>query len=219
MGKEREFDLGTPGASARRALERRRAAREARVREQHPRLGGLILKFAEQPQHERSWGVGALGEEELAKALAERCPALPVLHDRRIPESRTNIDHIAIAPSGVYVIDAKRLSGKVEVRAGDAGTELFVGGRRRRKLLEGLGRQVEVVRDMLRLIERDPPVHGCFCFLGEAAVGLRKSSLSVAGFELLQTRSLTKRLCRPGDLDTDEIEVLAEALAALLPVA
>lgn len=200
-------------------LERRRAAREARVREQHPRLGGLILKLSEQPQHERSWGLGALGEEELAQALAKRCPALPVLHDRRIPESRANIDHIAIAPSGVYVIDAKRFSGKVEVRARDGEAELFVGGRRRRKLLEGLARQVEVVRGVLSVIERDPPVHGCFCFLGEAAVGLRKQSLAIAGFELLQTRSLIKRLRQPGDLDSEEIEVLAEALAALLPVA
>ncbi len=38
-----------------------------------------------------------------------------MLHDRRIPGSRANIDHIAIATSGVWVIDAKRYKGKVQV--------------------------------------------------------------------------------------------------------
>src|SRR5690348_7819077 len=37
------IDPGTPGASARREYERRQAKREARIREKHPKLGGLIL--------------------------------------------------------------------------------------------------------------------------------------------------------------------------------
>ena len=40
-----------------------------------------------------------------------------LLHDRRIPRSRANIDHIAVAPSGVTVVDAKAVKGKVRVRA------------------------------------------------------------------------------------------------------
>ncbi|MEV4421445.1 NERD domain-containing protein, partial [Patulibacter sp. NPDC049589] len=31
-----------------------------------------------------------------------------VLHDRRVPRTHANIDHIAIAPSGIWVIDTKR---------------------------------------------------------------------------------------------------------------
>ena len=37
------IDAGTAGASARREFERRKAAREARIRANHPKLGGLIL--------------------------------------------------------------------------------------------------------------------------------------------------------------------------------
>jgi hypothetical protein len=107
-----DFDPGTPGASARREGERRRANRERRVRERHPRLGLLRLAL----QEERAWENGAVGEEQVAASLARRCPEVLVLHDRRLPGRRANIDHLAIAPSGAFVIDAKRYKGKIEVR-------------------------------------------------------------------------------------------------------
>lgn len=44
------IDPGTPGASARREYERRQAKREARIREKHPQLGGLILAVTDEPQ-------------------------------------------------------------------------------------------------------------------------------------------------------------------------
>jgi len=37
------------------------------------------------------------------------------LHDRRIPPTRANIDHIVIAPTGVYVIDAKNYAGRAQL--------------------------------------------------------------------------------------------------------
>jgi hypothetical protein len=38
-----------------------------------------------------------------------------VLHDRRIPRTRANIDHIAVTRSGaVWAIDAKNYRGKVQ---------------------------------------------------------------------------------------------------------
>lgn len=113
---EREIDLGAPGASARREYERRRRKREAATRERHPRIGNLLLRLKSPPASEVAWNTGADGEETLAAHLAKRCPEAIVLHDRRIPGGRANIDHLATAPSGVYVIDAKRYRGKIEVR-------------------------------------------------------------------------------------------------------
>lgn len=61
---------------------------------------------------------GADGETATAQALA----ALPqdewtVFHDVRWPGRRfANVDHIAIGPGGVFVIDSKNWSGRVEVR-------------------------------------------------------------------------------------------------------
>lgn len=39
-----------------------------------------------------------------------------VLHDRRIPGTRANIDHLAVTPTGVYVIDAKKYAGQPHLK-------------------------------------------------------------------------------------------------------
>ena len=63
------------------------------------------------------WKRGAAGERATAKALA----SLPsdswvVLHDVRWPgRPFANIDHVAIGPSGVFVIDSKNWSGSVQL--------------------------------------------------------------------------------------------------------
>lgn len=39
-----------------------------------------------------------------------------VLHDRRVPGTRGNIDHLVVAPAGIFVVDAKRYDGLIRVR-------------------------------------------------------------------------------------------------------
>lgn len=110
---DRPIDVGTPGASARREFERRQARREAHVREKHPKLGGLILRMSNDPQSTTAWNIGAIGEERLGNRLNELSfDTMQVLHDRRIPGTKANIDHIAVTPTGVYVIDTKRYKGR-----------------------------------------------------------------------------------------------------------
>jgi hypothetical protein len=41
---------------------------------------------------------------------------ISALHDRRIPGTRANIDHIAVGPRGVFVIDAKKYTGGPSLR-------------------------------------------------------------------------------------------------------
>jgi len=142
-----------------------------------------------------------------------------------MPGSRANIDHIAIAPSGVLVIDTKRLKGRVEVRKPFFGEQrLLVAGRDKTKLVEGLHRQVDAVRRGLALIEQDVPVSGCFCFVnpeGQAGgSGIRlRCTPTVDGFELYHPRRLSKRLNRDGPVGRGQIEVLTEALLELFPAA
>jgi hypothetical protein len=133
MEEGHEIDQGTPGGSARREHERRLARREAKTRERHPRLGNLLLRVQSAPASETAWDTGAAGEEALAAHLAKTCPNVIVLHDRRMPRSRANIDHLAVAPSGVFVIDAKRYTGKIEIRKPFFGHPgLFIAYSRRR---------------------------------------------------------------------------------------
>jgi nuclease-like protein len=191
---------GTGGASARREHERRKGRREQAVRDKHPRIGGLLLALSEPPAHERGWAHGAGGEEMVAAALDEQCrPDVVVLHDRAIAGSRANIDHIAVGPAGVWVIDTKRYKGKIDVAKPLFGSaKLKVGGRDRSKLVAGLAKQIELVAPVAAAVLPDVPVRGAFCFVQGDLPLLR--TLSINGFPLLHRRSLLKRLNAGGPL-------------------
>lgn len=222
---EQEIDLGTAGASARREHERRRERREAAVRDRHPHLGNLLLRLQSPPADEVAWDTGATGEEALGAHLAKRCPDAIVLHDRRMPRSRANIDHLAVAPSGVYVIDAKRYKGKIEVRKPFFGEpRLLIAGRNKAKLIEGLARQREAVRAALERTVPSMPIHACFCFLnpesqsGGSGLPLLRT-LQIEDIPLFYPRKLSKQLNRPGELSAQSRQEVAELLAGSFPQA
>jgi len=103
----------------------------------------------DEPRSVRAWGVGASGEEALAHALT-KVSGVIVLHDRRVPGTKGNIDHIVIAPGGVFVVDAKNYTGRVELR--DLGGffrhdwRLYIGSRDQSKLADGMGWQISAVK-------------------------------------------------------------------------
>ena len=168
---EAPIDVGVAGASARREYERRVSSREAKVKERWGRrLGGVILALNDEPQSTRAWARGSDGEQELAEALAE-LEGVRVFHDRRVPGTWGNIDHLVIAPAGVFVVDAKRYAGTIQVR--DVGglfkrdERLYVGGRDRSRLAEDMTWQLEAVERALRLVHADPmpPITPVLCFV------------------------------------------------------
>lgn len=213
------IDTGVAGASARREHEQRRARRQQRTQDRYGKVIGAALELKAPPQHERAWASGATGEELVAKRLAERCDdAVVVLHDRRIPGSRANIDHIAIAPTGVWVIDAKRYKGKVAVDSPLFGkAKLKIGGRDQTKLLDGVEKQIAVVAPIVAERHPELKVRGALCFVDAdmPLLGLP----TVRGVELTRARKLAKRLNRPGPLGGDEVRALAHLLAQRLPAA
>ena len=158
----------------------------------------------------------------LAESLARRCPNVRLLHDRQMPGSRANIDHIAVARSGVYVIDAKRYRGKIEVQTPLFGKpKLKIAGRDQTKLIEGLDRQVRVVKEALADLTLDAPVSGCLCFL--APEGLLADSglpvvrtLKIYSYPLYYPRRLAKRLNQTGPLTSDQAEMIYQDLAQKL---
>jgi hypothetical protein len=205
---------GAAGASARREYERRKARREQRVRAKHPRLGGLLLALNGAPEHEIHWARGAEAEELVGAALAARCKdGVVILNDRRLPGSQGNIDHIAIAPSGVWVIDTKRYKGKVQVTNPLFGKPtLRIAGRDQTKLVERLATQVDVVQNVVASVDPSVPVHGCFCFVGSELPLL--STPAIHGFPCLARKGLAKRLNATCPVATEKVELLARALAA-----
>jgi Nuclease-related domain len=212
---------GEAGASARREGQRRRAKRERETLDRHPRLGKLILAVSDEPQAVRSWAKGAVGEEALGanlnKLASER---LVILHDRRVPGSRANIDHIAIAPGGVFVIDAKHYSGRVDKRdlGGWFSTDLrlYVGRRDCTKLVLGSEDQAEVVRDAIAPLGfADIPVRPVLCFVG-AEWGLFASPFKHGSVLVTWPKYLYDLLKKEADVETAAIQETARHVAATL---
>lgn len=215
------LERGHAGASARREYERRRTSREASVRGAHRHVGGLLLWLQDAPQHETAFRTGGLGEVAVGESLDRRTAEGPaiILHDRRMPQARGNIDHVAIAPAGVFVIDAKAHSGKVQIdRPLFGSTKLRIAGRDRTGLIDGLDRQVAAVRDALDRAGRvDVPIQGVLCFTNADLPLLR--TLRMRGHVLLYRKALAARLNADGKLRADEIEAIAHGLAHDLPPA
>ncbi|WP_292873812.1 nuclease-related domain-containing protein [Microbacterium sp.] len=207
-----QVESGVAGASARREHERRSAAREARIRADHPKLGGLILALSEDPQSTRAWERGATGEEMMAKRLTDLPDSWRVLHDRRIPGSRANIDHIAVGPTGVWVIDAKRYKDKRPSLHVEGGIirprveSLLIAGRNHTKLADGVQGQVEKVSSALG--NPEIAVKGVLCFL-DADWPLIGGSFAVNGVDVLWPKLLIKRMTEAPAVAIDVAEVHA----------
>ncbi len=137
------------------------------LRGQRGRFGGVAVALSEERQSTKAGERGAVGEERLGPLFDSIAgDDVAVLHDRRIPRSRANIDHLAVIPAGVWVIDAKRYKGrpslKVEGGALRPRVEKLVVGRRDcTKLADGVLRQVELVSGVVG----DVPVTGALCFV------------------------------------------------------
>jgi len=215
------IEAGRPGASARREFERRKAARKQRIHDKHPRLGGLIHALSDEPQSTRAWETGALGEERLGNRLNELASnTLRVLHDLRIPGSKANIDHLAVTPNGVYVIDAKKYRGRPHLRI-EGGLlrprveKLTVGTRDCTKLVDGVRRQVDIVRGA---IGDGVPVHGVLCFV-EADWPLIGGSFATRGVEVLWPKKLYPKLMASGPIQVETIVKTHTTIASALPPA
>jgi hypothetical protein len=212
------LERGQAGASARREYERRKTNREASVRNAHPRVGGLLLWLRDAPQHETAFRAGERGEVAVGDSLEQRSSEGPaiILHDRRMPRGQGNIDHIAIAPGGVFVIDAKAHSGSVRIERPWFGSpKLRIAGRDRTKLPDGLDRQLTAVRDALTMTDHaEVLVHGVLCFTNADLPLLR--TLEIRGNRLLYRKGLAKLLNADGPLNPAEIETVATALAEQL---
>jgi hypothetical protein len=208
------------GRSAQKEFEKRAAKEVARkeqaiqkdaewrteIRKKRPVLGRLFTVLTPKPkigplsQSTTAWDKGAAGERRVAEIL-EALAGIEVLHDRLVPgKGAANIDHVAVTASGVFVIDAKKYDGKLEIRnKGNVfrpDNRLYVAGRDRTKLIDGVLGQVESVRSVLGDDWSTVPVSGVLCFVGSEWPSMRAMTLS--NVTMLWPKALPKHLTATG---------------------
>ena len=163
------------GGSAQAEYERRAAHHAADVRRRRPRIlafgavvaivgllvlmvnplwGGVVLLFDvvvasalfATPNSITAWQTGEQGELRTGRLLEPlEAQGFRILHDRKIPGSRANIDHIVIGPPGIFVVETKSLGGTLQIRDND----VFVSGRRRTKMIDEVKREALAVQTAL----------------------------------------------------------------------
>lgn len=201
------------GGSAQAEHDRRHQKRDAQLDARWGRLAGVAKFLSDDPQSIKAWAQGAEGERRLAAHLAKALGDHAVfLHDRKV--GRANIDHLIVASSGVWVVDAKNYTGKVEHRnaAGwlsRADWRVFVGGRDKTKLVTGLGWQVDAVRGALGGIEAR--IVPAICFTS-SEWGLFTKPFLHDGVLVTWASKLTEMIAKPGDLEPEQIQAIAELL-------
>jgi len=204
------------GGSTQREYERRHVKRQVDTRARHPHVGGLMLALRPDPQTTTSWATGAKGERKLGARLDNLADSgVVVLHDRLRPGTNANIDHLGVAPSGVWVIDAKCYTGQVAKRDGggwfSSDVRLYVGRRDCSRLIRAMATQVDAVRDALGTQWGDVPVQPVVCFV-DAEWRLFTDPFELDGVLVAGPRALCKRVARPGPYGPDRVKLIAAAL-------
>jgi hypothetical protein len=90
-----------------------------------------------------------------------------ILNDRRIPDGDGNIDHVVVAPSGLWIIDSKSWTGRIEYKGVkgmfDPIEHLFVGERDCTYLVDDIYAQVIPVATLVN--DRAVPIHSAIVFI------------------------------------------------------
>ncbi|NOY54602.1 MAG: NERD domain-containing protein [Actinobacteria bacterium] len=200
-----------PGTSAQAEHDRRQEKREAKVRAAHPKLGGLLLAVAGEPQSEAAWAKGATGERRIG-AFLDSVEGVWTLHDRRVRGSKANIDHLVVAASGVWIVDAKNYKGRLQRRNAHKFT---VNGRDRTKLVPPVLKYMRQVRE---IVGEDVPVRGALCFIG-VDVGIVSRPFEIDTVHVLWPRALKRALGQEGPIDRRRRSELAGLLDRSLVLA
>ena len=179
------------GAEEQATRRSRKVQRLRRERDAEVATRSVVEAELERAQRQqRAWAVGAEGERLVAATLETLAPyGWTALHDLHWPGRRlANIDHIAIGPGGVVVIDAKNWSGHVAVESGT----LRQNGYRRDREVEGAAEATQAVAALFQPQHRSS-VHAVICLAGQ---------------------DQTPTLCEPGVVVTGRLQ-LAQLLLSL----
>lgn len=170
---------------------------ELEARRSEIRAGRLRAAADELARRAVAFQVGADAERHVAAVLGTLVDrGHHLLHDVRWPGTRaSNIDHVVVGPSGVYVIDTKRWRGDVDVTAGALSCDGEDRTEEVRQLLAATDAVAAVVAEAGLPALMSHPV---ILFAGKTL------DAAVGGVTVCGERELVTRVLRAGQLLTDE---------------
>jgi hypothetical protein len=214
---------GTAGASAAAEGDRRRDKRVEDVRRKYGDHAAHVAGEMAGRETDATWGKGSGGERRLAAFVAKEVgDAVIPLHDRLIPGTKGNIDHVFIASTGIWVVDAKAYKGKVVKR--EVGpiwrrtNEVYIGGKNRTSLANGVNKQVVAVIAALTPDSSltGTEVNAALCLL-DSEWALLDFPFQIGDVWVLYPSALRKRLKKKGTLSRETMERIARRLDLSLP--
>ena len=144
-----------------------------------------------------------------------------LLHDRRVPATRNNIDHLVVSSTGIWVIDVEDHPGKVERR--NAGgrfapdPRLFVAQSDKTELVAGVAERAAAVEQVLATVGFSSiPIRGCLCF-NDADWPFRPKPFSIDGVWVGWPRALVKTLLAAPAPERSALATLVHHLSVEFP--
>jgi hypothetical protein len=184
-------------------------------------LGRVMRLLADEPSATTHLN-GAVRERRLGRLLDTELVDAVTLHDVTVPPTHCHLDHLVVASSGIWLIDARRSAGEVECRPagafGSGDLRLFVNGRNQTQLVHEMGWQVAAVRAQLgRIGFGQVPVHAVMCF-ASSRWAQTTSPFEVHGVMVTWPSALVDAIGAPGPIDTRLIELVAHDLSRVVEV-
>jgi hypothetical protein len=183
-------------------------------------VGGSSALRVYERQKDRNYRKGATGEylmdQFLHRTLSD---GEVILTDRRLPGTDANIDNVVVASSGVWIIDSKKWSGKIEYKASTLtgiDMHLFVGGEDRTTEIEKIYRLVIPIAQLVD--DRSVPICPALVFvegdwkLSITARHILKKPYKHVGVWISPPRLLAKLIKEPGPLDHDAVTKVGRVL-------
>ncbi|NUW47022.1 nuclease-related domain-containing protein [Nonomuraea rhodomycinica] len=164
-----------------------------------------------------AWRKGAAGERATARLLAPlQAEGQVCLHDRAIPGSTANIDHLLIGPTGVWIIDSKKWHRRTQLHG--RGKQLWIGRRPAEGVLRGLAyERSAVARVVNRATGNTVGVWPLVAVHGAKVPGIGRP-LVLDGITLLRAGQLRRYIRQTSEsLSPAQVANLARALDRAFP--
>jgi hypothetical protein len=184
--------------------------------------GASTLRWASSG-NSRNRRKGAAGEYLIDQRLhRDLVHSEVILNDRQVPGGSGNIDHVVVAPSGVWVIDTKHWKGRVEYKGAsgffDPNERLFFNGEDCTHLADDIYAQVIPIAELLN--DRSIPIRPALVFIDAGW----KSTLRLATNKpyrhnhvlIAWPKALTSEIQRSGPLDLTQVSSIGGYLDELL---